>query len=112
MNSRFARFLTLILAAIQFATPGIASVAEGDFARRVVDPRAHVEEHGQKDCVPPHAADCALCRYLVDNVGHVAVPAILLDFATVRTTAVVQQSFGSGPERQGFEARGPPAHAG
>jgi hypothetical protein len=112
VTSRFARFLTLVLAAIQFATPGIASIAEGTFSRRVVDPRAHVEEHGQKDCVPPHATDCAVCRYLVDNVGHPALPAVVLDFGTVRTTAVVKESFGSGPERQGFEARGPPATAG
>lgn len=112
MNSRFARFLTLLLAAIQFATPGVASVAEGSFARRVIDPRAHVEEHGQKDCEPPHAADCAVCRYLVDNVGHVQVPEVLLDLTAARTTAAVQESFGSGPERQGFEARGPPAIAG
>jgi hypothetical protein len=112
MNSRFARLLTLVLAAIQFATPAIASVAEGDFARRVVDPRAHVEEHGQKDCVPPHGADCAICRYLVDNVGHAELPAVLPVFAAVRTPAVVRESFGSGVERQGFDARGPPATAG
>lgn len=112
MNSPLARFLTLILAAIQFATPGIASVAEGNFARRVVDPRAHVEEHGQKDCVPQHGADCAVCRYLVDNVGHPEAPAVVPDFAAVRTPAVVRESFGSGIERQGFEARGPPAIAG
>ena len=112
MNSRFARLLTLILAAIHFAGAGVASVAEGSFARRVVDPRAHVEEHGQKDCLPPHGADCVVCRYLVDNVGHPELPAVVLDFANVGTTAVVQESFDSAPERQGFEARGPPAVAG
>ena len=90
----------------------LASIAEGNFARRVVDPRAHVEEHGQKDCVPPHAADCAICRYLVDNVGHLQLPAVVPEFATVRTPAVVHESFGSSVERQGFEARGPPAIAG
>jgi hypothetical protein len=101
----------LALAAIQFATPGVASLAEGNLARRVVDQRAHVEEHGQKDCVPQHGADCAVCRYLVDNVGHPELPAVLPNFAPLRTSAVVQESFGSGIERQGFEARGPPAVA-
>ena len=112
MASRFARFLTLILAAIQFATPGVASVAEGTFARRVVDPKPHVEEHGQKDCTPPHGADCAICRYLVDNVGHPEMPALLPNFAAVPTMPGIPESFGSGWERQGFEARGPPVTAG
>ena len=106
MNSRFARLLTLILAAIQFATPGVASLAEGSFARRVVDPKAHVEEHGGKDCIPPHAADCAVCRYLVDNVGHPQLPAVVPDFGAVPMPVVLKESFGSGVERQGFEARG------
>ena len=112
MTSRFTRFLTLVLAAIQFATPAVASVAEGTFARRVVDPKAHVEEHGQKDCTPPHGADCAVCRYLVDNVGSPELPAFVPDFGTVPAMPIARLSFGSASERQGFEARGPPAIAG
>ena len=90
-------------------TPGVASVAEGLLSNHVVGAAVHVEDHAQKDCVPPHNADCAVCRYLVDNVGHCELPAVVPDFAAVRTPAVVQESFGSGVERQGFEARGPPA---
>lgn len=112
MTSRFARFVTLLLAAIQFAAPAVASVAEGEFSRRVVDSVAHIEEHGQKDCAPPHAADCAICRYLVDNAGHPEIAALPLDLQTVNSVAVVRESFGSSVDRQGFEARGPPATVG
>ena len=112
MNSRFTRFVTLLLAAIQFAAPAVASVAEGTFSRRVIDPTAHVEEHGQKDCVPPHAADCAVCRYLVDNVGHPEVASFAIDLEAVHSVAAFRETFDSGTERQGFEARGPPAIAG
>ena len=112
MNSRFARFLILVVAAIQFAVPAAASIAEGVFALRTIDPRAHVEEKGQKDCVPPHGADCVVCRYLVDNVGHPEVPVVVPNLEAVRTTAVAEESRGATSDRLGFEARGPPAMAG
>ena len=109
---RYARFLILLLAAIQFAAPAVASVAEGAFSQRVADPAAHIEEKGQTDCTPPHAADCAICRYLIDGTG--CMPAlgsafIVADAPPSPTTAVVAAS---GPARQGFDARGPPAIAG
>ena len=112
MTSRFARYLTLVLAAIQFAAPGVASVSEGMFSRRVIDPRAHVEDHAQRDCVPPHSADCAVCRYLVDNVGHTEAPPVPPVVAVARSVAVEQRALVSNAELHGFEARGPPAVAG
>ena len=110
--SRFARYVTLVLAAIQFAAPGVASVGEGVFSRRVTDPRAHIEDQAQRDCVPPHSADCAICRYLVDNVGHTEAPAVPPVVAVVRAVAVAQRALVSSAELHGFEARGPPAIAG
>jgi hypothetical protein len=112
MTSRFARFLTLLFAAIQFAAPAVASVAEGSFSRRVIDPASHIEAHGQKDCLPPHAADCAMCRYLANGADHPAMAAVPLDFTTATSVAIVAQSFASSVDRQGFEARGPPATTG
>ena len=112
MTSRFARFLTLLLAAIQFAAPAVASVAEGTFSRRVIDPTSHIEEHGQKDCVPPHGADCAICRYLGNAADHPEVAALPVDLTTASAVPVVSQSFASSVDRQGFDARGPPAAVG
>ena len=112
MKSRFARILILLLAAIQFAAPAAASVAEGNFARRGVDPRAHVEEHGQKDCAPPHSADCAICRYLVNNVGSVPAPALLVAIVAEQPEPAVAISLGASADRDGFDARGPPAIVG
>jgi hypothetical protein len=63
-STRATRFLTLLLAAIQFAMPAAVSVAEGALSRMVVDPVAHVESAGGDECTPPHSADCVVCRYL------------------------------------------------
>jgi hypothetical protein len=110
--SRFIRLVTLVLAAIQFAAPAVTSVAEGAYSRRVIDPSAHVEEHGQKDCVPPHAADCAVCRYLVDHVGDIHVPALGVAIVTTQAEPVAPLTLNAWADRDGFEARGPPAIAG
>lgn len=112
MTSRFARFVTMILAAIQFAAPAVASVGEGLFSNRVIDPRSHVEDHGQTGCQPPHSADCALCRYLVDNAGTLPAPALPVAIATEEMEPVASATQGATAHRQSFEARGPPAAAG
>jgi hypothetical protein len=112
MNSRFARMVTLLFAAIQFAVPAVASVGEGVFSRRVVDPRVHVEEHGQKDCAPPHTADCAICRYLVDHAGFVPPAVVPAEIVVDQPEPVVAASIGATADREGFDARGPPPTAG
>ena len=106
------RLVTLLLAAIQFAAPAVTSVAEGAYSRRVIDPTSHIEEHGQKDCVPPHAADCAVCRYLVDNVGDIHVPTLGVEIQTAQAEPVAPTTLNAWADRDGFEARGPPAIAG
>jgi hypothetical protein len=65
--SRSARFLTLLLAAMQFAAPAVVSVVDGAFAKSVRDPVMHVEANGDNECTPPHTADCTVCRYLSGN---------------------------------------------
>jgi hypothetical protein len=112
MVSRFTRFMTLLLAAIQFAAPAVASVAEGTFSKRVADPIAHIEESGQNDCAPPHAADCTMCRFLVDGAGCLPAAASVLIIADVPSSPTAAVTAASGPARQGFDARGPPAIAG
>lgn len=110
--SRLTRFLTLLLAAIQFAAPALASVAEGWFSRRVADPQSHVEQYGQNDCTPPHPADCAICRFLGDNAADQPAQPTLFVSVVPQVAPIVRITEGSGPERQGFDARGPPAIAG
>ena len=61
---RYARFLTLLLAAIQFAAPAVVSVVDGAFSKIVRDPGIHVEAAGDNECTPPHGTDCGICRYL------------------------------------------------
>lgn len=61
---RTSRFLTLLLAAMQFAMPAFISVTDGAFAKLVNDPGMHVESTGGDQCTPPHGADCVLCRYV------------------------------------------------
>jgi hypothetical protein len=112
MNSRFTRLVTLVFAAIQFAAPAVASVGEGLFSNRVVDARPHVEDKAHTDCRAPHSADCAVCRYLVDNAGTLAAPAVPVAIATEQLEPVVSGPQGATADRQTFEARGPPATAG
>lgn len=112
MHSRFTRLVTLVFAAIQFAAPAVASIGEGLFSNRVVDVRAHVEDQSQAGCKAPHSADCAVCRYLVDNAGTLPAPAIPVAIATELLEPVVSATQGAAADRQSFEARGPPAFAG
>lgn len=112
MTSRFARIITMVFAAIQFAAPAVASVGEGVFSTRVVDPRAHVEEHGQQDCAPPHSADCAICRYLVNSTGSAPATPLSVAIVAVQPEPAVAGSMGASADRDGFDARGPPAFAG
>jgi hypothetical protein len=112
LPSRFIRFVTLLLAAIQFAAPAVASVAEGSVAQHAVGAAAHIEEHGQKDCAPPHAADCALCRFLSGTLGHVDMPAMPVSVSVALPVTDARTSIGASADRQGFDARGPPAIAG
>src|SRR4051812_29416316 len=112
MTSRFARILTMVFAAIQFAAPAAASIGEGVFSHRASNTQVHIEESGQKDCAPPHSADCAICRYLVDNAGSVPATAALVAIVADQPEPVVAASLGVSADREGFDARGPPAIAG
>jgi hypothetical protein len=107
--SRFARVMMLLLAAIQFAAPAVTSVADGIFANRVVDPRAHVEELPTSDCEPPHSADCTVCRYLVDHTGTVPPATSAIVIVAEQPEPVVSATAGATGERLGVGARGPPA---
>jgi hypothetical protein len=106
--SRTSRFLTLLFAALQFAAPAIASVAEGAFSQQVRDPRSHVEQYGQNDCTPPHAADCAVCRFLTTGANTPAAQPGLLAAAAPALAPVETVALRSAASRQGFDARGPP----
>jgi hypothetical protein len=110
--SRFGRFLTLVFAAIQFAAPAVVSVADGIVSDRVVEPRTHVEDHAQRDCVPPHSADCAACRYLADNSGIVPAVALPVSIGRAASEPFLLADTHAAAERHGFEARGPPATRG
>jgi hypothetical protein len=110
--NRTSRFLTLLFAALQFAAPAIASVAEGSFSQQVREPRSHVEQNGQNDCTPPHAADCAMCRFLTTGANTPAAQAPLFVCAAPAVAPAGTMAMRSAPALQGFDARGPPAPLG
>ena len=60
------RFVTLLLAALQLAMPGLASLADAAAAResRSTYGVTHVEEPGGAQCPPVHTDECALCQFL------------------------------------------------
>lgn len=61
----FVRFVTLLLATLQVASPGISAVADGQLARDSASrPATHVEATTTAACPVVHHPDCGVCRYL------------------------------------------------
>jgi hypothetical protein len=59
------RFLALVWATLQLASPGLASIADGMLARESASsPSTHVETTTSASCPVVHSPDCAVCRYL------------------------------------------------
>jgi|ERR1043166_2972761 hypothetical protein len=74
--SRLSRLFTFAFAAVQFALPGMASVADGLFATGARNNASHMEDVARGTCKPPHAADCAICRFLSSTNSRAAQAAI------------------------------------
>ena len=106
--TRPLRLLTLLLAAMQFALPAVASVADGLYAANGRNDGSHVEDVGRNQCKPPHAGDCAICRYLTTTLlrnGNAQVAVV----PTARAaTAAVLSVRHLDANRQGFHSRAPP----
>ena len=60
--SRLRRTLTVALAIVQVAVPSFVALA--DATHRTGAVRVHIEDHTQRNCVPVHSDDCALCRFM------------------------------------------------
>jgi hypothetical protein len=106
--SRTTRFLTLLFAAIQFATPAVISVADGAVARGGRNSASHVEDVGGKQCRPPHTEDCLLCRFLSATHSTAAAaprPVIEQSVASISTMFDARSSVA---DRYGFNSRAPP----
>ena len=71
------RLFYLIVALVQLALPGVASVADGLLAASggPTHAVAHVESHTEKHCIPVHGDDCTFCRYLTSAAADVRPPA-------------------------------------
>jgi hypothetical protein len=59
------RFLALLWATLQLASPAVGAVADGRaVSGGAADLTAHVEATTTSACPVVHAPDCAVCRYL------------------------------------------------
>jgi hypothetical protein len=109
MANRFARLVTLIFAAAQFALPAVASVADGAAAAGGRNSAAHVESKGDRDCKPPHTADCAICRFLTTTHGQTrAAAAPLLATVGLAPTHEAPLTCAATGAQYGFDSRAPP----
>ena len=106
--TRSARFLTLLLAAMQFAVPAVVSVVDGAVAESARVTGTHVEEFGRNKCTPPHSADCAICRFLSTTQSHgsTAVAAVIVSRVSAAPETLVALS--ATTARHGFDSRAPP----
>lgn len=64
-RTTLVRFLALLWAALQVASPGLSAIADGNLARGSASgPSTHVESQTTANCPVVHQPDCGLCRYL------------------------------------------------
>ncbi len=87
------RHLTLMFAALQFALPAILSVTDGASAAGGRNSASHIESKGDRDCKPPHTADCAVCRFLTATVSR-GGPATVGHVAENLRAAAIARQFG------------------
>jgi hypothetical protein len=64
-RSPFIRFLTLFLATLQIASPGVSAIADGRLSlENASGPATHIESKTTASCPVVHHPDCGVCRYL------------------------------------------------
>ena len=108
MAARLVRVFTFLLAVAQLALPAALSVAD----KALVDLRGtvtHIESTAGKQCKPPHAADCCICRYLSAAVGKAgsSPPPILRSAVSPHATAMRVVLHAA--VHQGVRSRAPPS---
>jgi hypothetical protein len=64
------RFLAILWAAVQLASPGFSAIADGKQSSDSASaPQTHIEATTSESCPVVHSPDCALCRYLTHQAG-------------------------------------------
>ena len=58
------RFLWVVFAALQLATPAVSGLTDARLAAAAGEPVAHVESTTSSTCPVVHPPDCGICRYL------------------------------------------------
>jgi hypothetical protein len=106
--SRPVRFLTLLLAAMQFAVPAVVSVVDGTVARSARESGTHIEAFGDNQCKPPHSADCAICRFLSTTHGQVGTPVAAVVLTKIAPPPTTLVALAGTAARHGFDSRAPP----
>jgi hypothetical protein len=82
------RVFATFWAALQFALPGVAMLADARIERDSrAGPGAHVESGTSRTCQPVHPEDCALCQVLVRVAPPSASPALPAIANAVRPSA-------------------------
>ena len=102
------RFLTLLFATLQFVLPAAVSVADGAAAAGGRNSATHVESKGDRDCKPPHTADCAMCRFLTAVHSQPGASASIAIVTTGTPTPATPFAFCEAVARHGFNSRAPP----
>jgi hypothetical protein len=77
-RARIVRFLALVGAALQLASPGFSAIAHGRLARESASgPATHVEATTTANCPVVHSPDCAVCRYLSTSACGTPEPSLV-----------------------------------
>jgi hypothetical protein len=105
-RARLHRLALVLTATFQLLLPTFASVA--DARAEAVSERgapAHVESHSTSQCVPVHAADCAICRVIAGSASVAHAPVV-----PVAVTRVIESTLPRHEMRAtGTPARGDPS---
>lgn len=99
--------LGLVLTAVfQLLLPTFASVADARAeAAAERGAYAHVESHSSSQCVPVHAADCAICRVIAGSASVAHAPVVRVVVTRVIEAPLLRQE----PRPTGTPARGDPS---
>jgi hypothetical protein len=106
----FARFLALVCATVQLASPGLSAIADGLLARQnASQPLTHVESTTTATCPVVHPPDCAMCRYLSSAASLPSLTALALEFCAERQQPRAESLLRHGSPVTLPHGRAPPA---
>jgi hypothetical protein len=103
------RFVALLWAALQLASPGVSAIADGIAAGQSASASlSHVESTTTSSCPEIHAVDCAVCRYLSNAAAAVPGSSGWLELSVILPRVALERASRVAAARSFPRGRAPP----